>query len=100
KTRRNIMCRLLDVGQRRDLTSQSNALFQLTQVWLIQNVTQLGLPCQNDLQLLRGVGFEVAKQPNLLQDFSREALAFIDHQNRTQAVVVTRLEQVPQFNQQ
>src|SRR5205807_5195280 len=63
QTRVNVLSCFFDVGERGDFATQRDALLELAQVRIVQDVAQLLLARENDLQLLRRVRFEIAEQP-------------------------------------
>src|SRR6185295_14377413 len=58
--------------------AEGDALFQLPELTLVQPVCELGLPGEYQRQQLLGIRFDIAQETNLLEQFGREALRFID----------------------
>ena len=68
-------------GQRPKLAAQRHPLLQLPQAAIVQPLRQLRLSGQDDEQQLFVVRLDVGQQPNLLEQFERQALCFIDDQH-------------------
>jgi hypothetical protein len=73
------VCHRLRVGQRAQVPAQRDALVQLREVGVEQELAQLGLADEHDAQQLAGSGLEVEQQPDLLEQLHGQRLGFIEH---------------------
>src|SRR5688500_6398893 len=69
-----------------------NSLAQLAQFFARQDLLQFRLPHQYNLEQLLFVGFQIRKEPNLLEHVEAEILRFVDDEYDV-AVAVDALEQ-------
>ena len=80
-----------------ELAPQRDALPQRVERRIPQAVQQLRLPGQDDVQELRRGGLDVAQQADLLEQFRRHALGFVNDQTRRLSPVQSRLEKTLQL---
>ena len=80
-------------GQRVQVIAARDALCQLPQFRLVEQVAQLRLPDQDDLQQLRGRRLEVREQPHLFERLRAQVLRLVHDQHDATAAGV-RVEQV------
>ena len=69
--------RRLPVRERARMAAQGDALVQLRQVGVEQQLPQLGLPDEHDAEQLARRRLEVEQQPDLLEQLHRQRLRFV-----------------------
>ena len=80
--------------QRLDRALEADALLELAQVGLGQQVVQLRLAAEDDLQQLVAVGLEVQEQANLFEQVLGQQVGFVNDQHSAQALRVPRHQNV------
>ncbi len=77
---RNVSVGLLK-GERRGVATERNPLPKLPHFRLFQLLFQLGLTDKDNLQKFFGSGLQIQQKADLLQQFERKALGFVDDQD-------------------
>ena len=86
-------------GQHLDRALEADALFELSQIRLSEQVVKLRLPAQNDLKQLVAIGFKVREQPDLFKQVPRQEVRFVDDKHRAKPLRVTRHQRIAEHTE-